>query len=220
MAQLEKLIHSSYQNLFAIDEGGGIYDEPNQILDLVSPRIIDENTLVAIEIPHLFEAINHTQTKTGAATLFRSLIQPLDSLELIHEKQNSVRELEKDKELRRELRGYVSSVAKREPYLHRYLFNCVYCQNEPYNPRNINQYKMHRGFMDFFKNVVGEAKRLPTPSSQYLKVLVEDLRNLDSTRIFELIKGPVYETFEASSFWMNWPRQPPTKRRWKYLIPS
>ncbi len=197
MAQLEKLIHSSYQNLFAIDEGGGIYDEPSQMLDLISPKIIDENTLVAVEIPRLFEAVNHTQTKTGAATLFRSLMQPLDSLELIHEKQHSVRELEKDEELRREFGGYVSSVAKGEQYLHWYLFNCVYCQSEPYKLGNIDQYKMYRGFMDFFKKMVDGAKDLPTPRAQYLRALVEDIRSLDGTRVFELIRGPVYKTFEG-----------------------
>ena len=103
--QLERLVHDSYQFLFGLDEDGSIYDDPIFLTDLLSSKIVDETTLFAIDISDLFDAINHTQTRTGAATLFRSLLQPLGSLELIREKQNSVKELENDEKLRKELEG-------------------------------------------------------------------------------------------------------------------
>lgn len=195
MSELEKLIHRSYNDLFNIDSEGTIYDDPGHMTDLLSPRIIDETTLFAIDIPDLFKAMNHTHTKTGAATLFRSLVKPLDSLELILEKQNSIKELERDRRKRKTLIGYLNSLAKREPYMHRYLFQCLYCQREPYNLRFVDQHKLYRESLKFFKNMVDGVKDLPSLESPYVGILVEDIRNIDEKRVFELIKGPVYQTF-------------------------
>ena len=197
MSELEKLVHSSYEDLFSIDSEGTIYDDPSHVTDQLSPRIIDESTLFAIDIPDLFNAVNHAQTRTGAATLFRSLVNPLDSLELIHEKQNSLKELETDRKKREALNGYINLLAKREPFVHRYLFHCSYYQIEPYNLRFIDQYKLYRESMGFFENMVYGVKDLPRLESPYIKVLIEDIRNIDEKRVFELMKGPVFKTFEG-----------------------
>jgi len=194
MSGVERLVHSSYEDLFSIDSEGSIYDDPNYITDKLSPRVIDESTLSAIDIPDLFNAVNHTQTKTGAATVFRSLVKPLDSFELILEKQNSLKELEKDSRKREALNGYLNMLAKREPYMHRYLFLCSYCQNEPYNLRFVDQYKLYHESVGFFKNMVDGVKDLPNLESPYIGVLIEDIRNIDGKRVFELIRGPVYKT--------------------------
>ena len=107
MSRLEKLVHSSYEGLFSIDSQGEVYDDPSKVTERLPPRIIDEATLFTIDIPALFNSINHARTRTGAATLFRSILRPLDSLELILEKQNSLRELEKDSESRGALSSYL-----------------------------------------------------------------------------------------------------------------
>ena len=197
MSKLEKLVHSSYEDLWGIDSEGAIYDDTVRITGQLSPRIIDEKTLFTIDVPDLFNAINHTRTKTGAATLFRSLVKPLDSLELILEKQNSIKELEKDRKIKEALNGYLNSLAKREPYIHRYLFQCLYCQSEPYNLRFVDQYKLYRESMEFFKNMVDGVKDLPRLESPYLRILIEDIRSIDEKRVFELIKGPVYKTLKG-----------------------
>lgn len=194
MPELEKSVHGSYENLFVVDDEGVAYDDPSHMAELLSPRIVDESTLHAIEIKDLFNAINHAKTRTGAATLFRSLVMPLDSLELIHEKQNSLRELEKNEGKVEAVRGYLSSLAQRETYLHRYIFQCSYCQSEPYNLRFVDQYKLYRESMEFLKNMIEGAKDLPRFDSLYIGILVEDIRNIDGKRVFELIKGPVYRT--------------------------
>ena len=197
MSEIEKLVHGSYEDLFSIDDEGITYDDPSHMARILSPRIIDESTLFAIDIKDLFNSINHTKTRTGAATLFRSLVRPLDSLELITEKQNSLEELERDREKREALDDYLNSLAKREQYLHRYLFQCLYCQNEPYNLRFVDQYKLYHESMEFFKNMIEGAKDLPSFDSPYIGILVEDIRNIDAKRVFELIKGPVYKTLEG-----------------------
>jgi len=197
MSGLEDLVHGSYEDLFAIDSEGSIYDDPTSIIQRLSLRIVDESTLFAIDIPDLFNALNHTKTRTGAATLFRSLVKPLDSMELILEKQNSVKELEKNRETKKALEDYLKLLAKREQYLHRYLFRCKYCENEPYNLKFIDQYKLYRESTEFFKEMVSGVKGLRSLESPYLRILVEDIRNIDETHVYELIKGPVYKTFDG-----------------------
>ena len=197
MSRLEKLVHNSYEELFSIDSEGEVYDDPSKVTGRLSPGIIDEATLFTIDIPALFNSINHTRTKTGAATLFRSILKPLDSLELILEKQNSMRELEKDGELRGALTSYLDSLAKKEPYVHRYLFECSYVQGEPHNLRFIDQYKLYHESMEFFRNMVDGVKGLPRLESPYIRILVEDIQSIDDKRVFQLMKGPVYKTFRG-----------------------
>jgi len=197
MANLEKLVHDSYENLFNTDKEGTIYDDPSHVSSLMPPRIVDENTLTAIDVKELFNAVNHTKTRTGAATLFRSLIRPLDSLELILEKQNSLKELEKDASKAEALTTYLNTLAQKEPYMHRYLLQCIYCQDEPYNMRFINQYELYRESTDFFKRMIYDAKNLHSLESPYVKVLVEDIQSIDGKRVFDLIKGPVYKTLRG-----------------------
>jgi len=195
MSRLEQLVHSSYEDLFSIDSEGKVYDDPRNLIEELSPRTIDEATLFTIDVPALFNSINHTQTRTGAATLFRSLLRPLDCLELILEKQNSIRELESNERIREALNSYLSSLAGRESYMHRYLFQCSYVQGEPYNLRFIDQYKLYHESMEFFRNMVDGVEGLPRLESPYIRILVEDIQNIDDKRVFELMKGPVYKTF-------------------------
>ena len=158
MSKLEKLVHDSYENLFSTDLEGTTYDDPSHVAILMPPRIVDESTLIAIDVKELFNAVNHTKTRTGAATLFRSLVQPLDSLALIQEKQSALKELERDKSKTEAPTTYLNTLAQKEPYVHRYLLPCLYCQNEPYSMRFIDQYELYREFMDFFKRMVYNAK--------------------------------------------------------------
>ena len=194
---LERLVHDSYEDLFSIDDKGMLYDDPSRITDLLTPRILDGNTLSAIDVKDLFQAVDHTKTRTGAAMLFRSLVRPLDSPELILEKQNSVRELRENRKLREALNDYLESLAKKEPYMHRYLFQCSYVQSEPYDLRHIDQYKLYRESTEFFKTMVNGAKKLPSAESPYMRILLEDVRSIDGTRIFELLEGPVYKTLKG-----------------------
>lgn len=194
LLELEKLVHGSYEDLFLIDAEGTAYDDPSYIATLLSPRIVDENTLQAIEIKDLFNAVNYARTRTGAATLFRSLVRPLDSLELIREKQNSLRELEKNEGKMEAVKSYLISLAQRERYLHRYLLQCSYCQSEPYKLRFVDQYKLYHESMEFLKNMIEGAKDLPRFDSPYTEILVNDVRNIEAKRVFELIEGPVYKT--------------------------
>jgi DNA mismatch repair protein MutS len=197
MSKLEKMVHSSYKNLFGVDREGSIYDDYSRLTDLLSPRVMDKTTFHTIDVPDLFEAVNSTKTKTGATTLLGSLMQPLVSLDVIHEKQNSLKELENNKEARKALKQYLNNLGKKEPYTHAYLFQCAYCQKEPHNLRLIGQYELYRKFGEFFRSMVEDVKDLSYLESPYIKILLEDIKNVDGTRAYELIKGPVYRTLKG-----------------------
>ena len=51
--------------------------------------VIDRGAFDAIEIEEVFEALNHAETIVGQSVLYRSLAQPLDSIESLHAKQKA-----------------------------------------------------------------------------------------------------------------------------------
>jgi len=63
----------------------------------------------------------------------------------------------------------------------------LYVKSELYNLRFVDQYKLYRESTKFFKNLVDGVKDLPRLESAYLRILVEDIRNIDETHVFELI---------------------------------
>src|SRR3989344_7384960 len=69
--------------------------------------IIDKQTLLLTQLGDLHQTMDHATTGTGSATLFRSLMQPPTSLELILAKQDSVRELESNGRLRDAITDYL-----------------------------------------------------------------------------------------------------------------
>src|SRR3989338_7941724 len=142
--QLETLVHNSYKHLFDIDPSA--LDKRDVIsMKKLPAKVMDNTTYDMIEIPELFKAVNYTKTITGAATLFRSLVQPLTSLELIHAKQDSVRELEDNIELNYKLNEYISSLVEKERFLYQYFF---------VEYSTTGQYDVYSGTSEFFRRVV------------------------------------------------------------------
>ncbi|MGH8474551.1 MAG: MutS-related protein, partial [Methylococcales bacterium] len=52
--------------------------------------VIDLSTFTAIEVDRLFDAVNHSKSIAGQATLYRSLAQPLRDEHAIREKQDAL----------------------------------------------------------------------------------------------------------------------------------
>lgn len=221
MSSLTELAHETYDHLFEIDPRVLMLDKVDDenvtcMLSKMQPRVMDPLTSELLEVfrvkdplesidykknqttqvtssskrTSLFKAVNHTKTRTGAAVLFRSLVQPLSSLDLIHAKQESVREIERNSTLRKELADYVNSAAKNEEHTYSLFFkmSCGF---------HLDQYTFYKGTMGFFKGLVEGVKKLSSPESEYLKLLTDDIRAVDNTYTYELIKGPVYQTFHG-----------------------
>lgn len=111
---LEKTVKESHPPLLKV---GGIVpycNDPHGKLfqnyqENLPATIIDKTSLELIELEALFDALNHTETFVGEATLLTSLSQPLTSVELIRAKQDSLREIAADDALRQRLEDFVQA---------------------------------------------------------------------------------------------------------------
>jgi DNA mismatch repair protein MutS len=159
--------------------------------------VIDASTFQAIEVDKLFDSVNHAATVAGQATLYRSLVQPLDSGALIRAKQDAVREIEADAALREGLDALVNGAKALEKDFYDLLFGTFLGMiGSKAHPLEIEGYgyETYRNGTRFMLDLVDAARKLPTPNSDYLKTVVEDLRAFSDSRAHALMKGPVYRT--------------------------
>ncbi len=194
MPNLEELVFNPQSQLilqsFAANqwktEWGSIVTPPF----ITADSVVDEQTMLAIKFQALFEAVNHTQTRTGAAVLMRSLQSPPLLLEMIVAKQEALRELEARPELKGALNGLLGKVAETEE------------EEEFYNFLGGNywlfrQYTVYKKARHFFISLAEEAQQIPKPHSQYLGLLVATLQNAKKTDAFDFFEGPVIKTFRG-----------------------
>ncbi|MGH8557862.1 MAG: MutS-related protein, partial [Methylococcales bacterium] len=90
-------------------------NEPPAIRSAKPPEtgrgLIDDSTFTAIEVDRLFDAVNHSETVAGQATLYRSLAQPLRDGNAIKEKQDALRELRARPDLTKNIETLVKTAA-------------------------------------------------------------------------------------------------------------
>jgi DNA mismatch repair protein MutS len=159
--------------------------------------VIDVSTFQAIEVDKLFDSINHAATITGQATLYRSLVQPLASADLIRAKQDAVREIESDKALRDSLETLIKQAKSLEDDFYGLLFGTFMgLMSSPAHKLEIEGYgyETYKKGTRFMLNLVEAANRFPKPNSEYLGLLIDDLRRFAHSRAYALMKGPVYRT--------------------------
>ena len=155
--------------------------------NILPETIIDKETLRLIQVSDLHESIDHTDTAIGSAVLYRSLMQPPTSLELIHAKQESLMEIEADDNLRQALDDYIGEFADREKVLFRFL-NGKIDKAVPY--------------WDFKKavkagtNISKAAKAIPIPESEYLRLLLASTDSFEETSLYSMMSGPLFRTFQ------------------------
>lgn len=159
--------------------------------------VIDVSTFQAVEVDKLFDSVNHAATITGQATLYRSLVQPLASADLVRAKQDAVREIESDKALRESLESLTKQAKTLEDDFYGLLFGTFMgLLSSPAHKLEIEGYgyETYKKGTRFMLNLVEAANRVPKPNSEYLSVLIDDLRSFADSRAYALMKGPVYRT--------------------------
>ncbi len=160
-------------------------------------NVIDLSTFQSIEIDKLFDSINQASTVAGQATLYRSLTRPLAAGDLIRAKQDAVREIEANGELRQRLENLVKQAKNQEKDFYDLLFGTFMGMlSAPAHKLEIEGYGYNSYIKgtEFMLNLVDAATRLPTPESEYLRVLVDDLKDFSKSRAFALARGPAYRT--------------------------
>lgn len=162
--------------------------------------VLDEGTFNAIEVGRLFDAVNYAGTIAGQATLYRSLAHPLSSIETITAKQDALKELDSNADLRARIDALVQHAAKHEEEFYRLLFGTfVGTLGDPRDKMETGGYghKTYRQGTELMLGLVKGAHGLPTPESPYLRARVDTLKAFDSTRSYALMKGPAYLTERA-----------------------
>ncbi|MEN8259487.1 MAG: DNA mismatch repair protein MutS [Pseudomonadota bacterium] len=174
-------------------------DEPPEIRSTKASKtgegVIDESTFRTIEIDGLFDAVNHAKTVIGQATLYRSLAQPPEDLDTIQAKQDSLRELESNAQLREKISQLVENASNNEQDFYRLLYGTFmgFFGNAK-EPMEIDGY----GYESYIKGtrfmlgLTQEVQALPETRSSYLKGLVDKIVSFGASRAYSLMQGPAY----------------------------
>lgn len=148
-----------------------------------SQAVIDRETLSLVEVERLHETIDHTQTTIGSLTLFESLVSPSTDIGLIQSKQDAVVELTQNEDLRRSLSEYLSEYREHEADL----FNLLDLNIDPTFPYR----RLKKGVKEG-KRIHDLSNQLDLPQSDYLRLLIQTLRDFGETQIYQLMRGPIY----------------------------
>ncbi|RYU57549.1 DNA mismatch repair protein MutS [Methylolobus aquaticus] len=170
---------------------------PSATAGATGEAVLDEQTFRVIEIDELFAAVDHATTDIGSAVLYRSLSQPLTDSESVRFKQDSVREIEGNRQLKADLDTLLHQAHKRESDFYDLLFGrFLGMLGAPSHPREIAGfgYETYIKGTRFMLDLVEASARLPTPRSPYLHGLVDTLRGFAKTRSYALMRGPVYRS--------------------------
>ena len=163
--------------------------------------VIDPKTFDAVEVDALFDSIDYTKTLIGHLTLFRSLAWPKTDVQALQKKQHSLRELESNAELYGSLQQYVDRMAEREKSLYHLLYGeftgGMFSDDEPIDGSSKLTFNGcgYRQFIDgteFVLDLIQDANVLPQPKTAYLIELLDTIRNFSHSRIYKLMRGPIY----------------------------
>jgi hypothetical protein len=148
--------------------------------------VIDAESLKMVQALRLHAAVDHTRTATGRAVLLRALIQPATDLCHIRSKQESLREIAADDNLRRALEDFVHEFSRGESALYKFFNKGLYALS-PY--RDLKRAR---------KSAVNLAKALqavPETESAYLRAVLSRLAAYRGSPVDGMMHGPVYMTF-------------------------
>ena len=162
---------------------------------------LDAKTFDAIETDQLFDSLNQAVTHAGQSVLYRSLARPGTDAEIVQKKQDALRELESDPTLRDALQHFIDEMARSEHSLYELLYGTFtggFAIDSSGTGKNdemeFSGYGYHQ-FVDgtgFVVDLVEMEQALPQARSEYLRDLFKAIRDFGTSRIYSLIRGPVY----------------------------
>lgn len=156
-----------------------------QMFDLLPATIADKRTLRVIEIHDLFKAVDHTRTMVGSARLFHSLMNPSQSIELVHAKQDSYCELENNHRLQEAIAEFLEVFAQGETDL----FKLLNAHTHP-----LIAYGDYQAAVKAIERLLAAAARLPQPETVYLDSLFKSIGSFHSSPVMSILAGPAFRT--------------------------
>ncbi|MEN8136434.1 MAG: hypothetical protein ABFS18_13005 [Thermodesulfobacteriota bacterium] len=161
--------------------------DSHRMFALLTETVADKRTLELVEIHDLFNAMDHTLTMVGAARLFHSLVNPSESIELIHAKQDSFCELESNVKLQSSIMEFLTVFSRGEKHLFAFL-NAHMQALLPYH-----------AFVEATKTIeyMMAAAKTPQPETVYLDSLFKSILSFVGSPAASLVSGPRYRTLEG-----------------------
>lgn len=162
--------------------------------------VVDTRTFAAIEADALFAEINYAKTHIGQCVLYRSLARPVIDTGMLQTKQQALREIAENPDLRQKLEHYLVSMAANEASLYHFLYGefagglTTDKPKESTDKLEFGGYG-YRQFIDatqFVVDLTEDAKELPMPESMYLRELMQAIHEFGESRTFALMRGPIY----------------------------
>ncbi len=142
--------------------------------------------------PDLFQVLNTARTPLGTATILRSIMQPLTSVQLIEAKQESLRELEARPNLEKALTAYIEALSRDNQIL-----QFFFSTRDPGGKVNIT--RTMRRLKSFFFRMVDSLNGLPKPESPYLNALIQQITAIPETISGKLILDHMYVPWGGKS---------------------
>jgi len=159
--------------------------------------VLDLGAFRSIEVDKLFDTVNHAQTTIGQAVLYRSLVQPLDDLQSIADKQEAVKEIQNNAELKISLERLVSNAKQDEVYFHKLLFGKFIGSTETARDDSEIEgygYVQYQRGTRFMRGFVDGVHGLDAAKSNYLNGVLQSVKDFSATRAYALMSGPAYIT--------------------------
>ncbi|UOA08309.1 DNA mismatch repair protein MutS [Methylobacter sp. S3L5C] len=157
--------------------------------------VIDESAFNTIEVDKVFDAVNHAATTIGQAVLYRSLTQPLATLDEIKAKQDAVEELRNNSALKEALERILENAASHENSFYLLLFGefmgSFGTARETHEIEGYGYLQYVRGIR-FMLELVTQVQETELPQSIYLKDLFDKIKAFAGTRVYSLMQGPAY----------------------------
>ena len=179
------IIELNYKNDLVDERLSGERFNSRKMFDLLPESIVDKRTLEVVEVHDLFKAIDRTMTCVGSARLFHSLVNPSESIESIHAKQDAFCELQNNQLLRQGISDFLSEFANNESDLFKYL-------NGHMHP--MLAYGDYRKATLAINKMLSSVKKLAQPETVYIDSLVKSIKSFESSHVRGLVGGSVLRT--------------------------
>ncbi|MGZ8135964.1 MAG: MutS-related protein [Methylococcaceae bacterium] len=163
-----------------------------------SEGVIDESAFNTIEVDKVFDSVNYAATTIGQAVLFRSLARPLDNGDAIRAKQEAVKELQDNPDLKETLENIVQNAASQENNFYLLLFGeFVSSLSGPRKEEHLIEgygYLQYKKGIRFITELVEQIQSAAPPQSAYLNSIFDKIKAFADTRPYSLMQGPAYIT--------------------------
>lgn len=159
--------------------------------------VLDQESYVSLEMPRLFETLNVTKTRIGSAVLLRTLSNPSTQIDAIKAKQETLRGLRSNPELRSQLQRYIDGLARQETSLYQLLFGTFLGMfGSKANELEVEGfgYDAYIQGTQFLTQAVAGAHAIKPTGLSYLDGLLNAVRGFQDTHGYRLARGPVYRT--------------------------